>query len=464
MSPPDPSAPSGDGGFVSPLARWFVDRLGPGMDCDPTIHPDDAMLRFSEQLHHGVRSAAVLEYFRSGWAAFRAAEQVLDWRFGRSGPRSIADFGCGHGRVSRFFARRYGVERVVAAEADPSGVAFVRRFGIPVLHTPVAPERCDLSNRLAEVSPVVEGAGGVDALFAYSVLTHLPARTFGAWLARFWDALAPGGVLAVSVLDERTLWPGRSMPASGFYFEPISESQVLDEQDYGSTWITEARMRGELGKLVDVARVERLSGGLWRLQDLWIVVKEGRSPGSASAVGSAPADLPALTFDPGPVGYLESVSHSADGRGLTLAGWASDWRSEPVRVDLELDGHRVASAEAVGPRDDLADADPGGQAGGFSLVFRREEPIDPATPMTLVARPAQGDPGADDYPIYRGTIEAAYLLLRVAEARRELEAARSDRAVFEASRFGQARRRWLRLKQRLGAEPAGDQRLARSSR
>ncbi|MEM8932584.1 MAG: class I SAM-dependent methyltransferase, partial [Acidobacteriota bacterium] len=409
----------------------FLDQLGePFVGLDAAIHPGDAMARFAERSSHGVRDVAWLEYFRSGHAGFRAVDQLLRWRFGGpedgGGPSRLLDFGCGHGRVTRFLARTYGTERVVATEVDPGAVDFVRRFGVEA--------------RVSTRDPAAfEAPEGIDALVALSVLSHLPEAAFRGWLARWWQMLAPGGLLVFSVLDERVLLPGRVMPDDGFHFERMSESEVLDLDDYGTTWVSEAFVRDVLGDCFDAAVVERLPLGRWHLQDLWVLVK-----------GPAPA-LPSLSaephpFDPGPVGYLEACEVSADRRRVEVRGWARS-ASGKTRVTLDLGGVEVATATPDGLRDDLPPTALARGPAGFRLVADLPESIAPATRLCLTVRDGRTDAVR---VLHLATVEATELYARLAEARADAARLADDVAVFEASGFGRLRRRWMAWKRQLG--------------
>lgn len=448
-------------GEVSPTAAEFLAGLGePFADLDRAIHPGDAMARFAERLCRGVREVARLEYFRTGHAGFRAVEQVLQWRFGdlsADAPRSphdfaLLDFGCGHGRVTRFLARALGPERVVAAEIDETAGEFVRRFGVRTVASPSDPAQFAGAD--------FPEAGDFDAIVALSVLTHLPESAFHGWLARWWRLLAPGGVLVASVLDERVLLPGRELPASGFHFERMSESEVLDLDDYGTAWTDERFVRSAIGRLARdtgeaPARVERLPLGLWHLQDLWVLVKP-----------SLALDLPPLTehFDPGPAGWLEACKLSADRRRLEVRGWAiatsgraTGRSTEPARIVVGLGGEVggeiggelgagvVIEGACDGRRDDLPEIYGERAAAGFRIVHEASEPLAPSTPLRVVAvDPRTGS----ERVLHLGSVEATDLYLRLVEARAEADRLADEVAVFEASGFGRLRRRWMAWKRR----------------
>ena len=401
----------------------FLSGIGTAEGIDREIHPSDAMYRFALRLCHGAPGPTGLEYFRSGLAAAQTVQQLVDWRFGDKPPGSVLEFGCGHGRMTRFLARLYGDERMVAAEVDPTAVDFVRRFGVEAIQTTIEP---------ASLAP----GEGFDVLLAYSVLSHLPAGAFEGWLNRWWEHLAPGGLLVASVLDEAVLLPGRAMPSSGFWFEPVSESECLDLDDYGTTWVTEAFMRQACETLDDVARVERLPLGLWHLQDLWALVK-GPLPENAPLPSPPPVA-------PGPAGYLESLTY--DSNGFSLGGWALT-HSGKTLVEARLDGVSMASARPTEPRADVGPMAATGplndplHPAGFRLDYTQPSALDPTSFLEVAA--VDSVSGAR-HVLHLDRLESTDLFLRLRKASLEAEQLRDQVEVFEASGFGRLRRQWMR--------------------
>ena len=71
----------------------------------------------------------------------------------------------------------------------------------------------------------------------------MPERTFTNWLQNLYDLLTPDGVLMFSVHDECLRAPHVEMPAKGILFSANSESQSLDKEEYGTTYVTEKFVR-----------------------------------------------------------------------------------------------------------------------------------------------------------------------------------------------------------------------------
>lgn len=446
---------------TSPVSPDLSSRLSPALrsllaglegfdpeagSLDLTIHPDDAMYAFSEQVQHGVAEQARIEYFRSGHHAWRVVDaalgRVLGPRWPSRRPLRLLDFGAGYGRLTRFLLPALGRERMTSTEADAGAVAFLRdHFGLDAYETPVVPsdDGIDLRRQL-------DRPGGFDAILALSVLTHLPERSFEAWLKAWLDALTvEGGVLLFSTLGSEVLLPGREMPRSGFHFERMSESRVLDLDDYGTAWVTPDRVGRTLDRLTrGLARWKHVPRGLWNLQDLWLVTLDPRVHWG---------DEFELAIDR-PTGRLEHCRLSDDRRALRVSGWALGGLHPPrgahieLRLDGEADGEVADGAETSGTRPDalthlhLASTD---TSVGFELRCKRDEPINPSSQLRLDALDPQT---GRRHVLHAGSVEATELFLQLHHAQSEADRWRREAEVFEASRWGRMRRAWMSWKRR----------------
>jgi SAM-dependent methyltransferase len=306
------------------------------------VAADDEMFHYAlaEQSHH--RGIALFAYLRSGLTAAESLEQILAWRFGApERTPSLLDFASGYGRVTRFLAQRLDPARITVGEISRSALEFQRGLlGVDVAPSATRAADLALERRFAAVS-------------AMSLFTHLPAEPFRAWLARLWEAVEEGGVLVFSVNDEAVLFPGRSMPESGFYFEPVSENPGLETADYGTTWARQPWVERAIDETCPgAAERARIPRGLWHFQDLYVVARGS----GAAGLGPCAVDLP-------PEGYLDVALPIAPDR-VRLAGWAID-RGAPgpgavpdspgsLRIAVEVDGEVLAEVAAEAEREDIA--------------------------------------------------------------------------------------------------------------
>jgi SAM-dependent methyltransferase len=104
------------------------------------------------------------------------------------------DFGCGWGRVGRFFLREFQRGDMAGVDVDPGMVAFCTEAGVPGYHLTASNGRrlpfADESFRLVT---------------AYSVFTHLPEPLFRAWMTELLRLTARGGLIVFTVEPPRFL-------------------------------------------------------------------------------------------------------------------------------------------------------------------------------------------------------------------------------------------------------------------
>lgn len=131
--------------------------------------------------------------FREGgivdWRRMVHVLQAAGFRFEGA---SVLDFGCGCGRILRHFARYASSCRFVGVDIDP---------------TPIEWCRANLDFAEFEPIPVLPPTalphGGFDALYTFSVFSHIPAESQRAWLAEFARLLRPGGLAVITYHGER---------------------------------------------------------------------------------------------------------------------------------------------------------------------------------------------------------------------------------------------------------------------
>jgi SAM-dependent methyltransferase len=137
---------------------------------DQTISPADAM-------YHG----SLPHYFRVGYSGLRLIHLSLT-AAGAPAPRSILDLPCGHGRVLRLLRVAFPEAEITAADLDREAVDFcASRFGAVPVYS--APKPADIALPRS-----------FDLLWCGSLMTHLSADRWHAFLELFRDHTNPGGV------------------------------------------------------------------------------------------------------------------------------------------------------------------------------------------------------------------------------------------------------------------------------
>jgi SAM-dependent methyltransferase len=99
----------------------------------------------------------------------------------------ILDFGCGWGRIARFFFNDVNNDNVVGVDVDPEIIEFCKanmHYGKWSVIDPLPPSRLQKDS--------------FDLIFAHSVFSHLEEGTAREWIKEFSNILKPGGLLVVT--------------------------------------------------------------------------------------------------------------------------------------------------------------------------------------------------------------------------------------------------------------------------
>ncbi|MEM7247733.1 MAG: class I SAM-dependent methyltransferase [Acidobacteriota bacterium] len=134
---------------------------------------------------------SLFEYLCLGATDFLAIDNLLRRALGRplASFRSVLDWGCGAGRMTRHLIKLVG-SRVVAADIDSDNVSACQRYiGSPA-------EYCALDL----LPPTNFEDGEFDLIIGVSVLTHLNEQAQFAWLRELRRICKRGGVLVTSIV------------------------------------------------------------------------------------------------------------------------------------------------------------------------------------------------------------------------------------------------------------------------
>jgi SAM-dependent methyltransferase len=179
----------------------------------------------------------------------------------------VLDFGCGWGRLTRFFARDVGPRNLFGCDPVEPILDVCRTCRVPAELA-----RCDF---------VPEGlpfAQPFDLIYAFSVFTHLSERAHRACLRALHAALAPGGLLVVTVRPPAYLQlsellrpalsslgddPAARLKDPLYLFaahegQPLGAGRVDGEVTYGETVVTPAYIRRHWTELFELVAFELL--------------------------------------------------------------------------------------------------------------------------------------------------------------------------------------------------------------
>ena len=227
---------------------------------DPSFLPDvpdpDLQVAWNgaDSLWRPSQSNAFYGYVKDRYAADHDGD-LIDAR--------ILDFGCGWGRLTRFFARDVPPGSLIGCDPVESILDVSRRSRVPAeLHR-------------SDFVPTKLPVSGIDVAFSFSVFTHLSEAAAASCLDALHDALNPGGLLILTIrppdylsLDEKMhaardalgADPLAAMSEPRFVFAPHAVDDAHpqhqgEEMTYGDSVVSLAYVRErwtEQFELIDV--------------------------------------------------------------------------------------------------------------------------------------------------------------------------------------------------------------------
>jgi SAM-dependent methyltransferase len=233
-------------------------RYGAWMGVNCVIDPRDDIFRFF--YNHPLACNPVREYLADGWRTLSELMLLMD-AIDRplTRVRSMLEFAAGFGRFTRHLAPLLP-GRLTCSDLHPGSVDFLReRFGVAVFESADDPAKLAIPERY-------------ELVFVLSLFTHLPPAAWGAWLARLYAAVAPGGHLVLSVhSEEAAALQGVTLGADGSFFLAMSESTALDRDIYGTTFTTRAFVEREVERALARRPALYREKAFWNGQDAVVV-------------------------------------------------------------------------------------------------------------------------------------------------------------------------------------------------
>jgi len=149
----------------------------------PRLPPDDLQILFN-----GLGGEANM---RAGFDIYRCVRDNVS-RWGQGLPRNarLLDFGCGWGRVARFFLRDVLADGIHGVDVSPLGIDACRSTLPYGTYSLIDPQ-----------PPLVYVSESFDVIYAYSVFSHLPERLHLDWVVELSRLLKPGGLFIATTLQ-----------------------------------------------------------------------------------------------------------------------------------------------------------------------------------------------------------------------------------------------------------------------
>ncbi len=144
----------------------------------PSMPPDELQVRFTGG--HGERT------LREAFSFYRIVTQAAS----PTRPKVALDFGCGWGRITRFFIKDFEKDKLFGME--PLG---------EVLEAARTTNRWATFKQIDLHPPIDLPGSSVDLIFAFSVFSHLTEAVHLEWIEEFARLLRPGGTLVVTTRE-----------------------------------------------------------------------------------------------------------------------------------------------------------------------------------------------------------------------------------------------------------------------
>ena len=217
-----------------------AERLGP-LPADP-------------HMKRVIGEASAFSFALGGFTAFRRLEQAVREIAGESLPAfpRVLDWGCGCGRVSRYFLQLPGCQ-LTGVDVDEENVGWCREHltAGSFATVPLRP-------------PTELPDANFDLAFGVSVFTHLSEPEQFAWLAELRRVVRPGGLALMTFHGEASVvWSGLSgeryarLRSHGFCEQanPLYDANLGEPDYYKDVFHTKEYVRREWGKYFEVLAI-----------------------------------------------------------------------------------------------------------------------------------------------------------------------------------------------------------------
>jgi SAM-dependent methyltransferase len=249
------------------------------------LPPDELLTRIG--VDPSLSHAARIEHFEAlGSGAY---QDILSAVAGIERPISALDFGCGSGRIMRWFLQNPDIA-LTGCDIHVPTIEWMRS---------AYPEEVRLYVN-DPTPPLAEADASFDLVYCGSVFSHLP--DWAPWLLELRRVLKPGGVLVASI-HGRGLWPFGVAGSRGVPWDEDRTGLLVENygDDFETGWgpavyVSEWWLREHWGRAVEIARYEPTGFGHPDSRaggQAWVVAHRDETGGAI-----APDDLRRPSEDP----------------------------------------------------------------------------------------------------------------------------------------------------------------------
>ncbi|HEV3204173.1 MAG TPA: class I SAM-dependent methyltransferase [Gemmataceae bacterium] len=189
-----------------------------------------------------------------GFAAYQIFKRLFEEHVGElNDSRMVLDFGCGWGRIIRFFMKEVAATNLWGIDCYEEMIEISRKTNPWCRFQKIEPR-----------PPVPMAANSFDMIYCFSVFSHLAEDIHNQWLAEFQRLLKPGGLLIATTRGREYIqtcdaimkslpswWPRPTEPLfddvlkelakydnGGYCFSPVGGGGPLEKSFFGETCIS----------------------------------------------------------------------------------------------------------------------------------------------------------------------------------------------------------------------------------
>lgn len=157
------------------------------------------------------------------FAAFKLFKKIAsDNGLNLSDNDMVLDFGCGWGRLTRFFLKDVEPDRIFGVDVKPEIIDLCNRSGLRANFETIAP-----------FPPIRFDDNTFDLIYLFSVFSHLSESACSMWMAEFHRILRPGGIVIATTRPRSFLMRISAMREAGAAPIPLDTDEALADYDSG---------------------------------------------------------------------------------------------------------------------------------------------------------------------------------------------------------------------------------------